>query len=91
MLNGICLNGPKDKSHRQIKAEVVVEEGDAVTIVAAEEVEIEEAIKDRIVAVNMIQDLNMDRRIQIYKAENIIIQEMFKNNLFQNSENRFLK
>ena len=75
MLNVICQNGRKDKNHRPIKVAVEVEAGDAV-IVAVEEAEIEEVIRDRIVE-GMIQDPNMDRRIQIYKAENIIIQEMF--------------
>ena len=76
MLNEICLNGPKDKNHHRIKVVVVVEAEDVV-IAAVEEVEIVVVIRDRIVEDNTTQDPNMDRRTQIYKVGNIIIQEMF--------------
>ena len=75
MLNEICLNGPKDKNHHRIKVAVVAEAEDVV-IEAAEEVEIVVVIRDRIVD-KTTQDPNMDRRTQIYKVGNIIIQELF--------------
>merc|ERR1711917_102899 len=73
MLNEICPNGPKDKNHRPIKAVVAVE-AEGVAIAVVEEVEIGVVIRDKTVEDNMTQAPNMDRRTQIYKVGNIIIQ-----------------